>query len=1034
MTPSNAGRSQIIEFWRACELFSPQTIPKVDPRDAVAPVFSVTPGEPLPWEEGHPLKRRRLNPDRTWRHLLFGGVFELTRVRTLLEQVFGADPESHDSRPPGTSALFALVVTDDGRPLFGSAEFSSGAWAAGRTADPGPKSPKWLTGFEEASVGLAAAFQRVTAAHQGDGVAAELARKGIHVGRPLGQDELAGLVQIAAERLGVTRILAPAGLLVKSVQVGRTRAYNTEEGSEFLNSFIVPDLTRVAAAVRSGGYGPALAEYLSTREPARVDLRADNQAIYRQVIPDLVPLGRWPAAADRPLALSQQFAVNTIMSRLASSAGLFAVNGPPGTGKTTMLRDLVAANVVERAIRLAALPSPAAAFTGKHTWATGEYVRVIHTWRADLTGFEMVVASANNGAVANVTTEIPGRHALDPPWRDGADYFAELATRVLDAPAWGLVAARLGRKSFRTEFVSRMWWGTKEKPGLRETLKEWNHDQAGAWRPAVKAFQAAHERVRALRRSRQDVCAMLGELDDLPARVDQLAAEIAAGETRFTKLRAELAEREGHAESVRREVQARERARLAHRELQPTLVTAIFTLGKASRQWLAEDQVLVAALQDAQGRLGAARAREDELRSGVARVTDELVTRRGSLASARERIAELRAKVEPHRANLGEFLPTEAWWAGEERRELRTLWTDPQWNAARSDLFLHALRLHQAFLRAHPTVMRNNLQAAMDVLTGEAPRDAPPEAVLAAWQSLFFLVPVVSTTFASFDRMFSHLGRESLGWLLIDEAGQAAPQLAAGAIWRSRRVVAVGDPLQLEPIVTLPFTAQQALRGTFGVAGEKWLPARTSVQQLADAVTGYGTYLPGESGPIWVGAPLRVHRRCDQPMFTISNAIAYDGLMVYGKSAGAPLALPESMWLDVVATESEGHWIPAEGVVLERILTRLTREGVAPADIFVISPFRTVVRSLSKVTRAYRGIEAGTVHTAQGKEADVVILVLGGDPRSPGAKQWAARNPNLLNVAVSRAKRRLYLIGNRDEWAKQRYFTTVAQELRHTTL
>jgi hypothetical protein len=79
--------------------------------------------------------------------------------------------------------------------------------------------------------------------------------------------------------------------------------------------------------------------------------------------------------------------------------------------------------------------------------------------------------------------------------------------------------------------------------------------------------------------------------------------------------------------------------------------------------------------------------------------------------------------------------------------------------------------------------------------------------------------------------------------------------------------VIVGDPLQLEPVVTLPFQTQQSLRIDHGVA-ERWLPPRCSVQTLADELMPVGTWLP--AGPYerrWVGAPLRVHGRCDEPMF-----------------------------------------------------------------------------------------------------------------------------------------------------------------------
>jgi hypothetical protein len=66
--------------------------------------------------------------------------------------------------------------------------------------------------------------------------------------------------------------------------------------------------------------------------------------------------------------------------------------------------------------------------------------------------------------------------------------------------------------------------------------------------------------------------------------------------------------------------------------------------------------------------------------------------------------------------------------------------------------------------------------------------------------------------------------------------------------------VVVGDPKQIEPVVTLAFTAQQALRLNADIA-EWWLPGSTSTQRLADEANQYGTNLPGDDGEVWV-----VHR------------------------------------------------------------------------------------------------------------------------------------------------------------------------------
>lgn len=71
----------------------------------------------------------------------------------------------------------------------------------------------------------------------------------------------------------------------------------------------------------------------------------------------------------------------------------------------------------------------------------------------------------------------------------------------------------------------------------------------------------------------------------------------------------------------------------------------------------------------------------------------------------------------------------------------------------------------------------------------------------------------------------------------------------------------------------------------------------------------------------------------------------------------------------------------------------------------------------------------GTVHTFQGKEEDIVVMVLGADTEHRGAASWAASRPNLLNVALTRAKRRFYIVGDRTLWRTLPYFREAANAL-----
>ena len=90
-----------------------------------------------------------------------------------------------------------------------------------------------------------------------------------------------------------------------------------------------------------------------------------------------------------------------------------------------------------------------------------------------------------------------------------------------------------------------------------------------------------------------------------------------------------------------------------------------------------------------------------------------------------------------------------------------------------------------------------------------------------------------------------------------------------------------------------------------------------------------------------------------------------------------------------------------------------------------------MARKLKDIGARHGIAQAGTIHVSQGNESDIVILILGGTPRRLGVKDWASEKRNLLNVVVSRAKCRLFITGNREEWSQYTNFSEAAALLVH---
>lgn len=374
---------------------------------------------------------------------------------------------------------------------------------------------------------------------------------------------------------------------------------------------------------------------------------------------------------------------------------------------------------------------------------------------------------------------------------------------------------------------------------------------------------------------------------------------------------------------------------------------------------------------------------------------------------------------------------------GDKKCQIENPWGDKnleELNTEREILFIKSLNLRKEFILSSKEI-RNNMKVLFHIWGKKDDKykdiffsDSTKFQIFNdLFQTLFLVVPVISSTFASVSRFLKYINEpKKIGLLIVDEAGQATPQNAVGALYRAKQAVIVGDPMQVEPVVTFPKYFNEVIGKDKEI--EKYLSQKESVQTFADRLNPIGSYLKNSSDEkTWVGCPLIVHRRCIEPMFSISNELSYNSTMINetgdDKSKNALFDL--SYWFDISGTDDEkNHSVEEQAqFVVDTIQNKYPNNK---NKIYVISPFTTVIRRIESLLneKGIKGIECGTVHRFQGKEAEEVFFVLGCSNKTKRAVDWV--NSNIVNVAVTRAKYRLYIVGDFLLW-KQNLNLKLAQ-------
>lgn len=279
--------------------------------------------------------------------------------------------------------------------------------------------------------------------------------------------------------------------------------------------------------------------------------------------------------------------------------------------------------------------------------------------------------------------------------------------------------------------------------------------------------------------------------------------------------------------------------------------------------------------------------------------------------------------------------------------------------------------------------------------------------------SLFF--PVITGTLLSIRNILPWV-KECVDRTIVDEAGMIPLHQTFPLLVRSRKAIIVGDPLQIEPVISLSDQRRDDYyqtafldRGLTEIDYHRYSPeeehSATSYHRAAGAT--------GEDNDKGQGICLIEHYRCQPSIIEYCNAIAKYGLEVKTEPVTSLLNS------HLVAYHVEGNI--SKNVNDEEILAvidvihHLQKQGYSLQDIGVISPFNVHAMALrEELTQKFSGLDkksVGTIHTFQGSEKKVIILSTKVCGRQDNVN-WLNKRPNLLNVAVSRAKELFILVGN----------------------
>ena len=843
--------------------------------------------------------------------------------------------------------------------------------------------------------------------------------------------------------------------------------------NDLKSSFFLDDLQLVLHHIERLKDNDKVLSYINSlnQDIEHYDLLKDTDQMRKWYNPKVLPYGRWPSKFN--LSFMQQIAVNIAKE---NPKDIFSVNGPPGTGKTTLLKDIIANNIVERAAKFCERNQVNDIFK-KVVGRDG--TSFYYTIPSDIAVYGMLVLSSNNKAVENITLELPnistikagtnGSTLFNPEFSDqqvdlscfakdekykyvksSEVYFTFLADRLAESNTqWGLISARLGKKSNINTFMPALNVLSSDMSSIMRMPSAQD-----AFEGAKRQFQAQYKLVKTLFAYVTTYEENTQSIQELKLKINQLQEEVVSIDEQLSKydtLNDDLMQLIEHKNCIESKlIEYNGKRSIFDKLWHATNWSILKAMGNPTLLSVIEEETT--KLQTVKDQLTALHQLVNEHESIINRKDSLLADIKdidGTIKKAEKTQQEILGTIKSSgkdSIHCFDDIALKLMSSDEDRAEAHTafLYVCNYLNECRERLLYDALQLQKAVVMSD--AFRKNMQLLSQYWGSLSDRKKLQKnfdldmIFPALLNSLMIAVPVISSTFAAVERFLINCKSESsLGTIIIDEAGQASPHMLVGALFRAQKAIVVGDPKQIEPVQTVQDLFVERIGGE-GIG--KYRSKELSVQSLADAQNLFAGIIKNLDGSeSWVGCPLVIHRRCKDPMFTVANELSYGGFMINKTiDSDDPIdPCKESCWITYDASNIEystgkDRYIQVQGQIAFELIQKLRARIAEFKDIFIITPFTSVAHGFKTYMQSisddivnwtdkdnksgWLKDNIGTVHTFQGKEAKVVIYMLGcqSDGTANGAIKWV--NANNVNVAFTRAKEYIYVIGDATKWAE----------------